>query len=262
MDTMKTLSVMLFLLLLLGLPALSEPPSGPPVTERWEIVTDLYIGVQTEQLTEEERAAYGELLFFSRSGLRIKKVEAGSPAEQAGLLAGDILLCNCGCRINSMEDLLMSLRNHRPGELTHFIILRGEKSMPVVLRLGRLPEPVVVAYATPGERDTYGGDDALNFHRRVACLLVEEVPDLDAVRAEVKEFCAEHPNIKLNGQLRLYYTTPTGYFTITVCYGAGASVSLPNRDGSSVTYELLYQGDTLPEHVRKILAPHGYPKKK
>lgn len=260
MDTMKTLSVMLFLLLLLGLPALSEPPSGPPVTERWEIVTDLYIGVQTEQLTEEERAAYGELLFFSRSGLRIKKVEAGSPAEQAGLLAGDILLCNCGCRINSMEDLLMSLRNHRPGELTHFIILRGEKSMPVVLRLGRLPEPVVVAYATPGERDTYGGDDALNFHRRVACLLVEEVPDLDAVRAEVKEFCAEHPNIKLNGQLRLYYTTPTGYFTITVFYGAGASVSLPNRDGSSVTYELLYQGDTLPEHVRKILAPHGYPK--
>lgn len=259
MNAMKTLSVMFFLLLLLGLPALSAQPLSPTETERWEIVTDIYIGVQTEQLTEEERAAYGDLLYW-RCGLRIKKVEAGSPAEQAGLLAGDILLCNCGCRIDSMEDLLMSLRNHRPGELTHFIILRGKERIPVVLRLGRLPKPVVVAYATLVERDTYGVEDVLDFHRRIARLLAAEVPDFDAVHAEMKEFCVHFPNVALIGRLNLYYTTPTGYFIITVSCGAGASVSLPNPDGSSDTYELRYQGDSLPEHVRKILAPHGYPK--
>lgn len=248
---MKDLLAIGLLLIALCLHAQSAWQTKEPVAERWEIVTDLYIGVQTEALTAEERPPYGQALPQCQ-GLRIKRVIPGSPAEHAGLQAGDLILKNNGAAIDAMEDLLLSLRNNRPGDFIHFQILRDGTKLPIRIRVEALPKPVVVAYATLPPRDLPNLSIIADTQSRIARLLADEIPHLQALHHEFATINSLFPNLARPGQIRLYYETERGYITVT---GYPGKITVTVQRGLELeTYHLKQQGDQLPALVRETFA--------
>jgi S1-C subfamily serine protease len=51
-----------------------------------------------------------------RAGVKVNGVRAGSPAEQAGLRAGDVLVRFGGVQVGTLDDLTFALRSHRAGD--------------------------------------------------------------------------------------------------------------------------------------------------
>ncbi len=49
-------------------------------------------------------------------GVKISGVRAGSPAEKAGLAAGDVLVQLGGVHVKTLDDLMFALRSHRAGD--------------------------------------------------------------------------------------------------------------------------------------------------
>lgn len=247
---MKKLLAIWLVLIMLCLHAQPVVQTGEPVAERWEIVTDIYIGVQTESLTDEERQEYGGLL-RRRQGLRIKRVIPGSPAEKAGLVSGDLILKNNGASIASMEDLLLSVRNTRPGELIHFNIMRNGKKLPICIQVEALPEPIVVAHTTLHRRDIPSMAGIAENQSRIAKHLAVEEPNLQAIREEFGKINNKFPSFARPGHIRLYYETEFGYVTVTA-YTDRITVTIQRRNEVEI-YHLRKQGDTLPDSVQKAL---------
>jgi len=108
-------------------------------------VTPGYLGVITgEMLTEES-----SINFFGRDdieGLLIEQVSEGSPAELAGILAGDVMTSIDGLAISSVIGAIDQINRKAPGQLVNLGIYReGENSeFPVELGTGtsqyRIPE--------------------------------------------------------------------------------------------------------------------------
>jgi hypothetical protein len=91
----------------------------------------------------ERERGYGAYLgaipdFAARKapGVLLTGVRAGSPAEQAGLAAGDVLLRLGATRLLSLQDLAFALRAHRPGEEVELEWDRGGRRSAGTVRLG------------------------------------------------------------------------------------------------------------------------------
>jgi S1-C subfamily serine protease len=79
-----------------------------------------WLGVQTSDLSD---AAIDRL---GRAGARVESVAPGSPAESAGLQAGDIVIgIDNETAIESSSDLVVALRRHHPGESVGVTYVRG-----------------------------------------------------------------------------------------------------------------------------------------
>lgn len=70
------------------------------------------------------------------TGLLLAAVEAGSPAEQSGLLLGDTLLSFDGQSVRDMDDLLAALGGERAGQSVQAQILRGGQLQAVSVTIG------------------------------------------------------------------------------------------------------------------------------
>jgi len=73
-------------------------------------------------------AYFGSIPDFSESetpGVRLTGVRSGSPAETAGLEAGDVLVKFAGVSIRNLDDLSLALRSKRPGDRVDFTYLRN-----------------------------------------------------------------------------------------------------------------------------------------
>lgn len=70
-----------------------------------------------------------------QAGVTISGVRPGSPAEQAGARAGDVLVTFAGVAVKTLEDFTFALRGRRPGERVEFTILRdgAEQRLRTVL---------------------------------------------------------------------------------------------------------------------------------
>jgi hypothetical protein len=64
------------------------------------------------------------------AGVRVSGVRAGSPAERAGLSAGDLLVRFGGVQVRSLDDFTFALRSHRAGDEVEVRYVReGEERM-------------------------------------------------------------------------------------------------------------------------------------
>lgn len=231
-------------------PAAAVPQE--PERCRWEIVSEIYLGVQTRELTPEERQTLVSRGVPRRQGLKVTGLAPGSPAERAGMQVGDYILKYNGASIKSPEDLLLAMRNTRPGEYGHFDIWRAGARMPLTVVTGALPQPRVVGYITFRQGELHQGDALQQKQRELAALLSAKVPDLETVRAAVREIHRIIPSEQRTGSLRLYYRVPCGQFSITA-YPDRISVALYFSD-STETYHIRKEGDSLPSHLQAILS--------
>ena len=70
-------------------------------------------------------------------GVKFADVRDGSPAAQAGLKAGDVLVKFDGKEIRTLYDFTYLLRGKSPGDEVPVAVLRGGQEIPAVVKLGR-----------------------------------------------------------------------------------------------------------------------------
>jgi len=108
-------------------------------------VTPGYLGVITgEMLTKES-----SLNFFGRedvTGLLIEQVSDGSPAELAGVSAGDVMTAIDGITIDDVIGAIDQINRKAPGKMVDLSIYRQGEAMVIPVQLGtgtsqyRIPE--------------------------------------------------------------------------------------------------------------------------
>lgn len=71
-------------------------------------------------------------------GAVVSEIEAGSAADTAGLLAGDIVTSFGGVPVRDQVDLTAQVRSHVPGESVDMVVVRDGKQVGLTIVLGRL----------------------------------------------------------------------------------------------------------------------------
>lgn len=92
-----------------------------------------YLGISMISVNEMVAEEYG---LTTDSGVFIADVLVDSPAQLGGIQRGDVIVRLADEAIGSADDLLISLRDHRPGEKVEVEIVRGTETISVDVVLG------------------------------------------------------------------------------------------------------------------------------
>ena len=93
-----------------------------------------WLGVVVQDLTPPVAEALG-----LNHGVIVLKVVPGSPAEQAGLKPGDIILAVNGKPIKNASDLQFEIMKTKPGTKVKLLVLRGNEKITLEVKIGELP---------------------------------------------------------------------------------------------------------------------------
>ena len=128
-----------------------------PINMAREIMTQLvnkgrvvrgWLGIVIQELTPELAEGFG---VKKDSGVLVADVMKESPAEGAGLKAGDIIVEFDGAPIKSVTDLQKRVAGVEPGRPTPLVVIRDKASTPLTVKIGEQPGEEVVAAAPPSE---------------------------------------------------------------------------------------------------------------
>jgi S1-C subfamily serine protease len=113
-------------------------PAGPvrqviDGIERHGSVKRGFLGITSQPVQIPERQRDGR---SEEAGLLVTGVAAGTPAEQAGLLVGDIVVGFAGTSVDEPESLLALLTGERVGHATPVAVLRGGRGLDVSVTVG------------------------------------------------------------------------------------------------------------------------------
>ena len=73
---------------------------------------------------------------YGREGIDVRMVLPATPAEKAGIKAGDIITEVDGRAVHSGEELIVKTRAHRPGDRLELTVERDGKERQITLTLG------------------------------------------------------------------------------------------------------------------------------
>jgi serine protease Do len=90
-----------------------------------------------QDVTQEMAEAFG---LDKPTGALVVKVDKNSPAEKAGLKAGDVVLMVDNQAINRSTDLPAYIANQTPGQQVQLQLWRNKKTQPLVVTLGALED--------------------------------------------------------------------------------------------------------------------------
>jgi putative serine protease PepD len=92
-----------------------------------------YLGVSSMTISEQIAAWYQLPV---DAGVLVDSVAPDSPAESAGLQAGDIIVGIGDDRVASMEDMFLAIRSHQIGDDVSVDVVRGEETLTLDVTLG------------------------------------------------------------------------------------------------------------------------------
>ena len=95
------------------------------------------IGVVIQPVTKELAESFG---LPKPAGALVSSVEKGSPAEKAGIEAGDVILKFDGKNVTSSEDLPRLVGASKPGAKAVAQLLRNKATRDVTVVIGEMPE--------------------------------------------------------------------------------------------------------------------------
>ncbi len=105
------------------------------------------LGVQFWQQYLYTSRILGVEVSRAEDGLRVDRVQRGSPAHRFGVRRGDVIVAADGTAIHSADDYIALARKFRPHESIRLTLLRGHRRVRVPVRLG-MPFPWVLAVLT------------------------------------------------------------------------------------------------------------------
>lgn len=94
-------------------------------------VAHSYAGIKGTSIDASTAKVYG-----TQPGGKIEEVESGSPAEAAGMHAGDLVIGADGEKVASIEQLVLILRSHDPGDEVGLLIVRAGATQDLRMKLG------------------------------------------------------------------------------------------------------------------------------
>jgi serine protease DegS len=94
-----------------------------------------WIGILPEDVTDEQAARLG----LAQGGVVIANLYVGSPAQEAGLQPGDIMLAVAGTTLRSAQDALGRIANEKPGSVLAIKVLRGHRTLEVKAHVSERP---------------------------------------------------------------------------------------------------------------------------
>lgn len=97
-----------------------------------------YLGIQTQDVTREN---FGKLGLREVRGVAIEKVMEGSPAQAAGLQAGDVITRFNGEEITSVRKLTRLIAEVAPDHQVTLTVSRGGSEREVTATLAKRPTP-------------------------------------------------------------------------------------------------------------------------
>lgn len=96
-------------------------------------VEHAFLGIRYGTLTPELAQQYD---INADHGLVVLQVQPGTPAEQAGLQPGDVILTVDGRDMTQVEDLIAVLHQHAPGDTIPIVLERNNQQQTVNVTLG------------------------------------------------------------------------------------------------------------------------------
>jgi aminopeptidase YwaD len=73
-------------------------------------------------------------------GVQLNGVREGSPADKAGLKAGDIIVKFGDLTVKSVQDYTVALSGHKPGDVVKIVVQRGKETVTLTATLAARPE--------------------------------------------------------------------------------------------------------------------------
>lgn len=101
-------------------------------------VTRGWIGIEVQEITQELAESFR---LKNADGALIAGIMRGSPADQAGVKPGDVLLTVAGKPIKDAQAMLELIAGLAPGERTQITIRRNAQDYTVDLAVGKRPPP-------------------------------------------------------------------------------------------------------------------------
>ena len=95
--------------------------------------THAYIGISTQAIDEAVAAQFNLPV---RSGVLVRFVQPGSPAEKAGIQSGDIITKIDNTDIKAVEDIFSATRLRKVGDVVNVYIVRGDAQRTFDVTLG------------------------------------------------------------------------------------------------------------------------------
>jgi putative serine protease PepD len=96
-------------------------------------------GTNTGSASTSNGGYLGVVLGDADNGAAIGAVADDSPAAQAGLQAGDVVVAIDGDAVSSAADLATAVRAHKPGDRVRLTVQRGGNQQTISVTLGREP---------------------------------------------------------------------------------------------------------------------------
>ena len=162
-----------------------------------------YIGVMMQEVDSERAKA---LKLHEEGGVEITVVEPDSPAEKAGLKAGDVVLKYSGLRVEGMQQFAHMVHETPPGREVKIDISRAGAAQSVIVKVAQRKAPHMELGDMPPM------PDRLDIH----------IPDLPrgfmTLRSSVLGVEAE----SIDGQLAQYFGVKDGVLVRSVMRGSAA----------------------------------------
>jgi len=112
-----------------------------------------YLGVQIQRLDGQLADYFGA----KDGGVLVTEVIEGSPAEKAGMKAGDVILSVAGEEVEDASDLVEEIRGHTPESKVELNVVRKNRKRKMKVTLGEAPRTFDMGFG-PGKNMMFFGD--------------------------------------------------------------------------------------------------------